>query len=410
MAPGLVETSLPTDSTTKQEARSTAYLKQRLAAKGTLTEDDFEIPVIDISPSFSSSLADRQAVAAQIRTACTTSGFFYIANHGIPSSTLDSVIQQAERFFGELSPEQKQELHIKKNKFGYGWEPSEYTSIAGDVETKEGFNFGYEAGLDRTGGDGKYRNLDGSEGKANLWPSKDALPGFYERVGEYYGAVSLVRSLLQESKSADVNYQVLDLARHLSRLFALSLDLPENHFDHMITHPGGIARLLYYPAPKTDLSTVTTSSSSEEQIGLGAHTDYECFTLLLSSSTPGLEILKPSGHWHIASHIPNAFIVNVADFLMRWTNGVYKSTVHRVVNRSNKARYSVPFFFSINYEEVVETLGTCLGEGEEPLFRPIGAGEYILERLNATTKDGKGFFGNGEVGEEDKETLVKRLT
>ncbi|PVH94088.1 Clavaminate synthase-like protein [Periconia macrospinosa] len=366
-----------TDSVTKQEARSTAYLQSRLNT--TLTDDTFTIPIIDISLSFSDSLSSKQDVASQIRNACTTSGFFYIANHGIPSSTLGTILHQAERFFGELSREQKEKLHIKTSKYGYGWEPSEYTSIAGDVETKEGFNFGYEEELDKSGGDGGYRNLDGSVGKANQWPKEEDLPGFKKGVGEYYGAV-------------------LDLARHLFKLFALSLNLPENHFDHMTTHPGGIARLLYYPAPKSaPQPSKTPSSAEEEEIGLGAHSDYECFTLLLSSSTPGLEILKPSGKWHRVSYIPDAFIVNVADFLMRWTNGVYKSTIHRVVNRSNEVRYSVPFFFSINYEEVVETLPTCLQEGEEPKYRPIGAGEYILERLNATTKDGAGFYGNGNA-------------
>lgn len=189
----------------------------------------------------------------------------------------------------------------------------------------------------------------------------------------------------------------MDLARHLFKLFALSLDLPEDHFDHMTTHPGGIARLLYYPAPKSDVQSQQLSQKSVEEIGLGAHSDYECFTLLLSSSTPGLEILKPSGNWHRASFVPDAFIVNVADFLMRWTNGVYKSTIHRVVNRTNEVRYSVPFFFSINYEEVVETLPTCLKGDEKPQYPPIGAGEYILERLNATTKDGAGFYGNDDV-------------
>lgn len=376
MASATVQSPQVAESITKQEARSRQYLFDRLAAKNDVAEENFIIPIIDLSPSYSESLEDRKAVAAQIRTACTTSGFFYISNHGIPTSTLTKVIDQAKRFYSELTPEQKQDLHIKKSKYGYGWEPSEYTSIAGDVETKEGWNFGYEAGLDRTGGDGKYRNLDGSEGEANLWPKEKDLPGFYDGVKEYYSAV-------------------LDLARHLFRLFALSLDLPENHFDHMTTHPGGIARLLYYPAPKSDPSGAELSS--EEEIGLGAHSDYECFTLLLSSSTPGLEILKPSGQWHRASYVPDAFIVNVADFLMRWTNGIYKSTIHRVVNRTNEARYSVPFFFSINYEEVVETLPTCLKEGEKPKYAPIGAGEYILERLNDTTKDGAGFFGNDNV-------------
>jgi isopenicillin N synthase-like dioxygenase len=188
---------------------------------------------------------------------------------------------------------------------------------------------------------------------------------------------------------------VLDLARHLFRLFALSLNLEETFFDSMTTHPGGIARLLYYPPSRSVGPEILPSST--EQIGLGAHSDYECFTLLLPSSVPGLEILTPSGHWHIASPPPDCFVVNVADFLMRWTNGLYKSTVHRVVNRGVNARYSVPFFFSVNYDTLVETLPTCLREGEESKWKPIRAGEYILERLNATTKDGVGFFGNENV-------------
>lgn len=168
----------------------------------------------------------------------------------------------------------------------------------------------------------------------------------------------------------------------------------------MTTHPGGIARLLFYPPSKTP--SPTASLSAEEQIGLGAHSDYECFTLLLSSSIPGLEILKPSGNWHRVSYVSGSFIVNVADFLMRWTNGVYKSTVHRVVNKTSEARYSVPFFFSVNYDAVVETLPTCLADGEKSRYPPIRAGEYILERLNATTKDGKGYFGNEVVFPEDR--------
>lgn len=191
MAAATVRVPHQPDSITKQEARSTAYLESRLAARATATDEGFVIPVVDISPTLSSSLADRQAVAAQIRTACTTSGFFYVTGHGIPATTLSSILHQAKRFFSELSKEQKETLHIKRSKYGYGWEPSEYTSIAGDVETKEGFNFGYEGALDRSGGDGKYRNLDGSVGNANMWPAEEDLPGFYTSVKEYYGAVGL---------------------------------------------------------------------------------------------------------------------------------------------------------------------------------------------------------------------------
>lgn len=77
-------------------------------------------------------------------------------------------------------------------------------------------------------------------------------------------------------------------------------------------------------------------------------------TLLLSSTAPGLEILSPDGRWIAAPVVENSLIVNIGDFFMRLTNDLYKSTVHRVVNRGDQERYSVPFFFSINHDLVVE--------------------------------------------------------
>ena len=198
MAASLVDIPRSQNSTTYTEARegAAAYLQSRLAAKAPITDAEFEVPVIDISSSFSGSLLERQSVADQIRKACTASGFFYITNHGIAQSARDGILKQAERFIHELSSEQKEELHTKRSKLGLGWEPSEYTSIAGDIETKEVFNFSYEAAMDRTGGDGKYTNLDGTTGNGNLWPKED-LPGFYDAVKEYYSVVSpLSRKLL----------------------------------------------------------------------------------------------------------------------------------------------------------------------------------------------------------------------
>ncbi|KAL2356473.1 hypothetical protein BJ546DRAFT_1075531 [Cryomyces antarcticus] len=369
--------SAPADLSTLKEARSSAqaYLQSRLTNKGsTQSTRQFSIPVIDLSPSFSPSPAARQAVATQIRDACTNSGFFYITSHGIPASTCSSALQLAERFFKTLPPEKKELLHVKHSTLFRGWEPSEYTNVnpadwkeARAPETKEGFNWGYEEAFDLTGGDGQYVELDGSKTIGNVWPAEEDLPGFYEGVKEYYG-------------------RVLELARHLFRLFALSLDLRESHFDAMATHPGGIARLLYYPPSKRPRPLFP--DNKDEEIGLGAHSDYECFTLLLSSASPGLEILSPDNHWTSAPPVEGSLIVNVADFMMRWTNGVYKSTVHRVVNRTTEERYSIPFFFSINYDQLVKTLPSCISEDNPSKYPPIRAGEYVLERLKATTKDG----------------------
>ncbi|KAF2096054.1 Clavaminate synthase-like protein [Rhizodiscina lignyota] len=350
-----------------QEAKN--YLHSRVSKDTGLSSKKFEIPVIDLAPSFSPSLADRISVASKIRDACTSSGFFYITSHGISSSVCDSALKLADRFFKELPFEKKDSLHMRNSSLHRGWEPSEFTSLEGQSETKEGFNWGYEEAFDPTGGDGKYVELDGSATNGNMWPAEDDLPGFYGGIKEYYG-------------------QVLQLARHLFRLFALSLDLPETHFDAMTTHPGGIARILYYPA-----GAPQAGDTDMQDIGLGAHSDYECFTILLCSSAPGLEILSPNNEWISAAPVPGSFIVNVADFLMRWTNGVYKSTIHRVVNRTQDARYSIPFFFSINYDETVETLPTCVSEDNPSKYPPINAGRYILDRLNDVVVEGYGGTG-----------------
>lgn len=290
-------------------------------------DDTFHVPIIDLGPSYISSTG-KQQVAEDIRQACLSSGFFYITSHGIPTSICDSVLQQAAYFFKHTPSADKHRIHIKHSSHGYGWEPAEATSIAGDIETKEAFNWCYSNDLDPTGGDGQYVQLDGTRTKdLNQWPSEDAAPGFYDAVKAYYG-------------------ETLLLSRHLCRLFALSLDLPETYFDSKTTHPSANSRMLFYPARDGKMET--------EGVGLGAHTDYQCFTILLCSSTPGLEIMSPSGNWVQAPAVPGGLVVNIGDMMMRWTNGLYKSTMHRVVNRTGEERCSVPLFFGINNDELVE--------------------------------------------------------
>lgn len=363
------------------------YLKARLTAKNSSssTSSKWTIPVIDISSSFSGSLTDRKAVASQIHTACTETGFFYITGHGISATTCTETLKLAERFFHELTQQQKEEIHMKNSKHFRGYEPSTYSQVndLDGIETKEVFNWGYEAGLDPSGGDGKYVEIDGaSDGSKNQWPKEEDLPGFYAGIAEYYGRVSTLDRRHKKNMTDQDMEQCLELSRHLFRLFAISLDLEESYFDHLVTHPGAIARLINYPPAKKPSSL----PNDDDEIGLGAHTDYECFTLLLQSPTPALEILSPDGDWIPVNPVEGGIVINIADFLMRWTNGKYKSTVHRVVNRTGEQRYSVPFFFSINYDDMVETLPGCLKEGEVSPYPPITAGKYVYERLGLTVK------------------------
>jgi isopenicillin N synthase-like dioxygenase len=193
------------DSTLNAALEVQEYLKNRLTVKNAASpSSDQTIPIIDISSSFSGSLADKQAVASQIHTACTETGFFYITGHGIPADVCTRTLKLAERFFHELTQEQKNAIHMKNSKHFRGYEPAEFTQVNSieATETKEAFNWGYESGLDPSGGDGKYVDIDGSSGEGNnLWPKEEDLPGFYAGVAEYYGRVSVLIRIISYPSS-----------------------------------------------------------------------------------------------------------------------------------------------------------------------------------------------------------------
>ena len=115
----------------------------------------------------------------------------------------------------------------------------------------------------------------------------------------------------------------LALARKLCRIFALSLDLPEDYLDSVITHPGADAVCLHYPG--TDLGSDNTNK--EIDVGIGSHTDIQCFTLLWQDTCGGLQLLSSTGQWLSAQPIPGTIVVNIADFLQRLSNNRFKSTV-----------------------------------------------------------------------------------
>jgi isopenicillin N synthase-like dioxygenase len=75
-------------------------------------------------------------------------------------------------------------------------------------------------------------------------------------------------------------------------------------------------------------------------------------------------------------------VVNVADMLMRWSNGILPSTPHRVRNLSGGDRYSIPFFFDPAMDTVIEPLPGCVPAGEAARFAPVRFGDYVMQRLD----------------------------
>lgn len=169
----------------------------------------------------------------------------------------------------------------------------------------------------------------------------------------------------------------LSLSRRLIRIFAIALNLPEDHFDPVTTYPGSDGVFNFYPGMKAN--EVKTSYD----VGLGSHTDLQCFTILWQDTIGGLQVLSDDGQWIKAGPIADTFVVNIGDFLMRLSNDRFKSNVHRVYNRTHEDRLSMPFFFGFNFNETLSVLPTCISEKNPAKYDPISCGEVsVLSRFS----------------------------
>jgi isopenicillin N synthase-like dioxygenase len=169
----------------------------------------------------------------------------------------------------------------------------------------------------------------------------------------------------------DYYARCLELGTLLHRAFSLDLGIAENFFDGSLDCPMATLRLLHYPAqPRAGAG-----------MGAGAHTDYGNLTLLIGNGVGGLQIRPRNGDWIDAPHIPGAFICNIGDCLMRWSNDTYVSTPHRVLPPAQE-RYSIAFFLDPNADAVVEPI---VGRSSEAAkYPPITGAAFLESRLNPT--------------------------
>ncbi|KAF9774414.1 hypothetical protein IL306_007585 [Fusarium sp. DS 682] len=305
------------------------------------------IPIIDASRIWSEKLKDRQAVAEEIRTASREIGFFYLINHGVDEKYAEGALEQAKRFFA-LPEEKKMDVFtgLVPNEY-VGYHPMKCYNRNGwkHQDLSEAFNWSYDPKEDPEA-------VEGCEASVSIWPSD--VPGFREGLYAYHT-------------------QLLRLARQLTRIFALALHLPENSFDEYIRKPEAGMRILHYPEQ---------SHSADDQNGIGAHTDVECFTMVTQDSAGGLEVLSKDGTWVKANPISGSLVVNIADCFMRQTNDFFVSTVHRVINKSGRERYSAPFFFGFDREKLLEPVPTCVSETNPMKYPVMTGGEYYAWRTN----------------------------
>lgn len=315
------------------------------------------IPVIDISGLHSSDPAERARVASELGSAARDVGFFYISGTGIDEDLFGRMLAATKEFFALPMPE-KMKSYIGLSSCHRGYVPVGEEGLYGDkTDLKEAF----DTALDLPADDPDHLAGNPMLGP-NVWPD---LPGFAEVVTEYYQAV-------------------LGVGRELLGAFAIALGEDPETFTRFATKTPSQLRLIYYPH----------NPEAHDVQGIGAHTDYECFTLL-KPTAPGLEVLNGDGEWIDAPPIPGTYVVNVGDLLELWTNGAFVATSHRV-RKVKEERYSFPLFFNVDYHTVVKPLPQFESAGG-PVRHPLVAGEHLFAQTAQTFAYLRSRLESGEL-------------
>jgi isopenicillin N synthase-like dioxygenase len=310
---------------------------QRERAMGALgTESDREVRRISLADLD----ARRSEVADEVWSAATDIGFFQVVDHGIDLDEVRATFTMAEAFFAL-----PQEVKARRPKrFNSGWEQlTQVRPSVGVPDQKES----YQVTLS---------NMDG------LWPTDDELAGFRATMLGF------------ESRCWAVAMELLSL-------FADKLEFDRDFFARAHdpssqTYQSTLRLLHYFALPDyADLTGVWRA---------GAHTDFDCLTLLFQREgqgglqvCPGKEM--DAQRWTSVQPSDDAITCNVGDMLMRWSDDLLPSNFHRVKSPGpadhRGSRYSIAFFAQANSEMIIE--------GPRAKYPPISAKDYLQQRIAA---------------------------
>jgi isopenicillin N synthase-like dioxygenase len=355
------------------------------------------LPLISLAPFLapSSPTSARLATATALAAACTNYGFFYLTDHGIPASTTSRVLSLATQFF-QLPTAEK--TRIARHDAGgpehgdgaRGYQPLGDNVTKGRRDRQEAVDWYREV----PSAGPPYPLLRGP----NLWPERPAeLRGVYEA---YVGEVLRVGEVL---------VRAMGMALGLGPAAESAGDGEERGredeevFVRRTREAFWVMRMIGYPAlepasrpggaDRVGGGEAAAGDDGVEQLSCGEHTDYGCVTLLLADATVGaLQVQLKDGAWINADPVPGAFVVNIGDMMETWTNGLWKSTRHRVIHRGEGFRVSVPFFYEPDWDVVVRPLRKCVERtGGVELYPPVKYGDHLtLKALNNFYAEEKG--------------------
>lgn len=312
------------------------------------------IPTVDLGALRDGcGVADQEAVAAEVRAACESAGFFAVVNHGVPAALVEDVFEANRRFHAQ--PQEEKDA-LRQNRWHRGYmgfgdtrlQSSARFAAARRANLMESFMLRHEvdpAHPDVLAG----KPLQGP----NQWPQD---PWVTNAIRRYDAAIVALGMRLLPALSIAVG----EAPGYLSRFFA---------------PPSTALRLIHYPP--------TPAGRPDDLYGSHPHTDYGFLTLLAQDDVGGLEVEGRDGGWFGVPVIPGAFVCNIGDAFARWTNDAFRSTPHRVINASaQRDRYSVACFFDPNLDATVACLPRY-ARAAPAKYPPVRFGDYYAARLDA---------------------------
>uniref|UniRef100_A0A516IJH3 Fe2OG dioxygenase domain-containing protein n=1 Tax=Turnera subulata TaxID=218843 RepID=A0A516IJH3_9ROSI len=385
---------------------------------------DFKsLPIIDIGPLVEKWDDPKMAqdpgvceVVQQLDKACKEAGFFYVKGHGIPDSLIKEVKDVTHNFF-DLPYEEKLKIKLSASAGYRGYQRVGENITKGTPDMHEAIDCYREIQSGRYGALGEVMegcnqwyvmNVSSQTYRASYITRQklcNKLLFLFQYAFKFGGLLTIgISKLLGFLPLNPPNFKPLVekylnlctgmlfivlllayLSRKIMRGIALALSGSPDEFEGDIAGDAfWVLRIIGYPG----LSSTNGHDAPENDIGCGAHTDYGLLTLVnQDEDITALQVRNMSGEWIPAPPIPGTFVCNIGDMLKHFelqilSNGLYDSTLHRVINNSSKYRVCIAYFYEPNYDAAVEPLDICIQKtGGISKFGKAVYGEHLVSKV-----------------------------
>jgi isopenicillin N synthase-like dioxygenase len=309
------------------------------------------IPVVDLRAFTHGDAASQEDFVARFGAGLAEFGFVTLDHHGVSPDLIRRAFDVTARLFAlPRAALDRCVVPASKGNRGYVAFGRERAVGAPLADLKEFWHVGQET----------IRPEHAGVYDPNVWPDDPSVADFREVSVAFYRALESVA--------------LVGL-----RAVARYLRLPDDHFASMAVDGNSILRLIHYPPVPADVPAGAVRAAAHEDINL--------MTLLVESTTGGLELQTRDGTWIPVHSLAGQIVLDAGDMLQRATNGLIPATTHRVVNPSgpNVTRYSLPFFTHPRPEVVLAPAATTVAPDRPARYAPITAQAFLEERLRAIT-------------------------